>query len=69
LVPEEELAVENVQVPDLPGQPEAASIVDVREVPLDQLSTDDDAKSLVDRVLTSTQEPSLLVVASFNSAI
>jgi hypothetical protein len=56
-------------MPDLVAQPEAVSVVDVREVPLKQLSCDADAKNLVDRVLASAREPSVLVVASFNSAI
>ncbi len=61
--------MENVYLSDLPGQPEAAHIADLREVPLEQLGGDDDAKQLVDRELESAKEPSLLVVASFNSSI
>lgn len=56
-------------MPDLVGQPETVSIADVREVPLKQLSGDADARRLVERVMASTGEPSLVVVASFNSAI
>ncbi len=52
-----------------PEQSKAVGIVDVREVPLKELGADGHAKQLVNSVLERQKEPSLVVVASFNSAI
>jgi len=52
-----------------PEQSEAVGVVDVRGVPLKELGADGHTKQLVDSVLASQNEPTLVVVASFNSAI
>ena len=52
-----------------PEQYEAVGIVDMRGVPLKELGFDGHAKQLVDSVLASQKEPSLVAVAGFNSAI
>jgi hypothetical protein len=53
----------------LADPPDAASVVDVRNVPLEQLSGDADAKELVDLVMSRAAGSSLVVVAGFNSAV
>jgi hypothetical protein len=61
--------VESPNSPVLAGRPEPAAVVDVREVPLAQLSVDPDARRMADRILAVEARPSLIAAVSFNSAI
>jgi hypothetical protein len=61
--------VESPNSPLLAGCPEPAAVVDVREVPLGQLSADSDARRMADRILADTAESSLIAAVSFQSAI
>jgi hypothetical protein len=48
---------------------DVASVADVRDVPLEQLSGDADARKLVDWVMASADGPGMVVVSNFNSSI
>jgi hypothetical protein len=60
-----------VKSPALATQHESclAPIVDVRDVPLDQLPEDPDARLMVTAIKSKLADPSGIRVASFNSAI
>jgi hypothetical protein len=61
--------VESLNSPLLAGCPEPATVPDVREVPLGQLSADSDARRMADRILAGATGSSLIALVSFQSAI
>jgi hypothetical protein len=61
--------VENLNSPVLADRTETATVMDVRQVPLAQLSVDRDAKRMADRILADAARPSLIAAVGFNSAI
>ena len=62
--------MESPNSPLLDGRAEPWAVVDVREVPLGQLSVDRDAKRMADRILArAASGPSLLAAVNFGSAI
>lgn len=62
--------MESPNSPLLAGWAEPWAVVDVREVPLGQLSVDRDARQMADRILArASSAPSLLAAVNFGSAI
>ena len=65
-VPEEEIAVEAIDVSILAGR--ASALCDLRQIPLDRLFGSVEARQAVDQIMASTEDQ-LVVVAGFNSAV
>jgi hypothetical protein len=63
------MAVENVNPPIPPDEPDPILIADLREVPLEYLGQDADARHLVIKVMESVEGPSRVGVAMFSSGI
>ncbi len=61
--------MESPNSPLLDGWAEPWAVVDVREVPLGQLSADRDARQMADRILAGAEGTSLVAAVSFQSAI
>lgn len=62
-----DIAVDGATTSGLPN--ETVTVADVRAVPLEQLSADDDARHNAARVLDILSEPSHVQITSFQSAI
>jgi FXSXX-COOH protein len=63
------MAMESTTTPIPLGQTETASIVDLRNVPLGQLTDDDDVRHWVRGMIESDDDSSRVRVAMFSSAI
>jgi hypothetical protein len=61
--------VESPNARVLAACPEPVAVVDVRRIPLSQLSSDRDARRMADRILADTAQSALIAAANFNSAI
>lgn len=61
--------MESVDPPASVGEPDSIFTADLRDVPLRQLGRDAQARRLVSRALESTEGPSRIRVAGFQSAI
>jgi hypothetical protein len=62
--------VESLNTRVLPACPEPVAVVDVRKIPLGQLSSDRDARRMADRIVAgATAGSSLIAAVNFNSAI
>jgi hypothetical protein len=61
--------VESLNARVLAPCPQPVAVVDVRKIPLGQLSSDRDAMRMADRILECAAGPSLIAAVNFNSAI
>lgn len=62
--------MESLNARVLTACPEPVAVMDVRKIPLGQLSSDDDARRMADRIVADAAAGSALIAAAnFNSAI